>query len=225
VRAELLELAVDVVLPGAERWQVLERARGLQLLDGGGARLHLFGLVGRALHRQPDVGHLVSDPGRRLGDPDLGLGGSVLALIASFLERKLRSSSAAAVRRRSASPAPTGALRPVDRASRWIQQRRRVRWFAVAACPRHQAPRLHSALSSRGVRLRYPASAPTTAGMLTSSDAAQESRITASGDLWTARAGHGYQPFLGSGGVIAYLQSSLSGFAYEGAQVSSIATA
>ena len=66
--------------PGAELGQVLERAGGLELLDGVGARLHVLGLVERALHRQADVGHLLADTGRRLGDPDLGLGGRVLGL-------------------------------------------------------------------------------------------------------------------------------------------------
>ena len=44
------------------------------------ARLHLLGLVARALDREAGVGHLLADPGRRLADPHLRLGGRVLRL-------------------------------------------------------------------------------------------------------------------------------------------------
>ena len=79
-RAERRELAVDVVLAGAELREVLEGPRRLELLDRRRARLHVLGLVDRALHREADVGHLLADAGRRLGDPHLRLRGGVLGL-------------------------------------------------------------------------------------------------------------------------------------------------
>ena len=51
-----------------------------QLVDRGRPRLHLLGLVLRALDREPDVGHVLADPGRGLADLDLRLGGRVLGL-------------------------------------------------------------------------------------------------------------------------------------------------
>ena len=78
--AERRELAVDVVRAGAELREILERAGRLELLDRRGARLHVLGLVDRALHREADVGHLLADAGRRLGDAHLRLGGGVLRL-------------------------------------------------------------------------------------------------------------------------------------------------
>ena len=48
--------------------------------DGIRAGLHVFRLVHRALHRKPDIGHLLADARRGLGDPHLGLGGRVLRL-------------------------------------------------------------------------------------------------------------------------------------------------
>ena len=48
--------------------------------DRVGARLHVLGLVDRALHREADVGHLLAHAGRGLGDPHLRLGGGVLGL-------------------------------------------------------------------------------------------------------------------------------------------------
>ncbi len=56
VSAKLLELAVDVVLRGAKRGQVLECAGGLKLLDGRGAGLHVLGLL-----RRHDVGDALLD--------------------------------------------------------------------------------------------------------------------------------------------------------------------
>ena len=75
-----LQLAVDVVVAGTERGQVLEGPRRLELLDGTRSRLHVLGLVERPLHREPNVGHLLADAGRGLGDPDLRLGRRVLGL-------------------------------------------------------------------------------------------------------------------------------------------------
>src|SRR5262249_5438888 len=46
----------------------------------GGARLHLLGLRFRALDRRAGIGHLAAEPGRRLVDPNLRLGGRVLRL-------------------------------------------------------------------------------------------------------------------------------------------------
>ena len=66
--------------PGAERGDVVERPRRLELGDGVGPRAHLLGLVDRALHGQADVGHLLADPGGRLGDAHLRLGRGVLRL-------------------------------------------------------------------------------------------------------------------------------------------------
>ena len=60
--------------------RVLERAGRGELVDRARAGLHLLGLVLGALHRQPDVGHLLADPGRGLADPNLRLGGRVLRL-------------------------------------------------------------------------------------------------------------------------------------------------
>src|SRR3712207_7969238 len=47
----LRELSVDVVLAAAELREVVERPGGLQLLDRPGARLHVLGLLLRALDR------------------------------------------------------------------------------------------------------------------------------------------------------------------------------
>src|SRR4051794_21889671 len=77
---ELSELAVDVVLAVAERGDVVERAGLLELLDGARARAHVLDLVLGALHREPEVGHLLADAVGGLGDPHLGLGGGVLRL-------------------------------------------------------------------------------------------------------------------------------------------------
>ena len=67
-------------LPGTELGEVVEGSGGLELADRGRARLHVLGLVERALHREADVGHLLADAGRGLGDPHLRLGGRVLGL-------------------------------------------------------------------------------------------------------------------------------------------------
>src|SRR5687768_14499020 len=77
-RLDLLELAVE--LRPVAAGEVLERAGLDQLLDRRRARLHLLGLVLRALDREPGVGHLVADPRRRLADPDLSLRRGVLRL-------------------------------------------------------------------------------------------------------------------------------------------------
>ena len=75
-----MQLAVDVVATAAEREVVVEGARGLELLHRAGAGAHVLGLVLRALHREPDVGHLLADAGGGLGDLHGGLGGGVLRL-------------------------------------------------------------------------------------------------------------------------------------------------
>ena len=59
---------------------VVERARLLELLDRGRACPHRLGLVLGALHREPEVCHLLADAVGGLRDPDLGLGGGVLRL-------------------------------------------------------------------------------------------------------------------------------------------------
>ena len=74
------ELLINVVLALAELREVVERAGGLQLLDGRGARLHLLGLVLRALDREAEVGHLLAYAVGCLGDLHLRLGGRVLRL-------------------------------------------------------------------------------------------------------------------------------------------------
>ena len=75
-----LELALDVVLARAERRDVVERAGLLELLDRGRAGAHRLGLVLGALHREPEVGHLLAHAVRGFGDPHLRLGGGVLGL-------------------------------------------------------------------------------------------------------------------------------------------------
>src|SRR5919197_1857171 len=77
LRGELPELAVELRLVGGE---VLESARGRELVDCRRAGLHLLLLVLRPLNRQPGVGHLLPDPRRGLADPNLGLGSGVLRL-------------------------------------------------------------------------------------------------------------------------------------------------
>jgi hypothetical protein len=77
---ELVQLAVDVVLPSPRAVRSSNVPGGLQLADRVGAGAHLLGLVDRALHGQPDVGHLLAHAGRRLGDADLRLRGVVLGL-------------------------------------------------------------------------------------------------------------------------------------------------
>ena len=66
--------------PAVRRELVVERARGLELVHRVGAGAHVLGLVDRALHGHADVGHLLADAGRRLGDLHGGLGGGVLRL-------------------------------------------------------------------------------------------------------------------------------------------------
>ena len=79
-RGQLVQLAVDVVLPRGERELVVERAGGLELVHRVGAGTHVLGLVDRPLHRHADVGHLLAHAGRGLGDLHGGLGGGVLRL-------------------------------------------------------------------------------------------------------------------------------------------------
>src|SRR5205823_12937468 len=77
-RGDLRQLAVELGLVACR--QVLERAATRQFVDGGRARLELFGLVLRALHREPGVVDPLADAGRRLADPHLRLGCRVLGL-------------------------------------------------------------------------------------------------------------------------------------------------
>ncbi len=62
-----LELAVDVVAPGAA--QGVEGPRRDELIDGGRPGLHLRGLVLGSLQHQVDIGHVAGDPGDDLTDP------------------------------------------------------------------------------------------------------------------------------------------------------------
>src|SRR5581483_4840600 len=77
-RRDLRELAIELRL--VARSQVLERARARQLVDRGGARLHLLGLALRALDREARVVHPAADARRRLAHAHLRLGGRVLRL-------------------------------------------------------------------------------------------------------------------------------------------------
>src|SRR6266404_1372725 len=76
-RRDLRELAVELRVA---RGEVLERAGCGELVDRGGARLQLLGLVLRALDRHAGVGHAGPDPRRRLTNAHLRLGGGVLRL-------------------------------------------------------------------------------------------------------------------------------------------------
>src|SRR4029079_14155900 len=87
---ELGELAVDVVLARPEGGEVVERPGGLELGHSVGPRAHLLGLVLGALHGQADVGHLLADPGRRLGDAPLRLRRAVLSLADILLRATCR---------------------------------------------------------------------------------------------------------------------------------------
>jgi len=53
-----IKLAVNAVLRRTQHREVLEGARRLQLLNRRRPRLHLIGLVDRALHRDAHTGHL-----------------------------------------------------------------------------------------------------------------------------------------------------------------------
>jgi hypothetical protein len=63
-----IKLAVNAVLRRTQHREVLEGARRLQLLNRRRPRLHLIGLVDRALHRDAHIGHLSPRTGGRLGD-------------------------------------------------------------------------------------------------------------------------------------------------------------
>src|SRR5206468_40792 len=81
---DLRELAVELrLVAGGE---VFERAGARQLVDRRSARLQLLRLLLRTLDRKARVLHSASDPGRRLADLDLRLGGGVLRL-QHFLRR------------------------------------------------------------------------------------------------------------------------------------------
>jgi hypothetical protein len=69
------ELAVDVI-PGG---QILDMPAAY---SGSTARREpsCLRFVDRALDRQPHVGHLIPDPGRRLSDPHVSVGCRVLRL-------------------------------------------------------------------------------------------------------------------------------------------------